>query len=94
MSQKEFQYIHISLELTVNEDDWGSYNSPKATESIRFNLPLEMFNESNFKSMISNAISRLEKKFPLEKQAYEDEQERERLAQEAEVETEEEDGGE
>jgi hypothetical protein len=89
MSKKEFQYIHIDVNLTINEDDWGTYNDPKASESLRFNMPLEMFNETNFKNMVSNAISRLEKQFPIEKGRFEAEVEQARLEEEAKAQVEE-----
>jgi len=83
MTEKDSTFIHITLNITLNEDDWA-YKDPKIIDGIRFSIPLEMFNGENFKKMIVKKINALEKKYPVMVNEYEAEQERQRLEEEAE----------
>ena len=52
--------IHVSINLTLNEDTTWSYRSPKVDKNIQFSLPVEMLTAKMLGEYIEKAFKAME----------------------------------
>ena len=61
---KKMKSVHITLQITVNEDSGWYLTPPRADKNINFSLPIEMFDTKKFASMVEKAIADAEAELP------------------------------
>lgn len=54
--------VHFNINVTVNDDDWG-YRDPKGNVDVRVTIPVVMFNEKSFSSLVMELVAEATSKY-------------------------------
>ena len=67
--------VHFDLTISVNDNDYR-WSEPRTSEDMDFDMPIGLFNEKNFSTVVSNIVKRLVEKYPEAVEKYNEEQDR------------------
>jgi hypothetical protein len=63
MPRTKLETLHFEIRLVMNKGNY-TWSEPRVEEDIEFTIPLNLFNEKNFSTLVQKHVQELVKNYP------------------------------